>query len=135
MEEVPGFAVGLPLVEAVSGADADGVLEGCDIGGNDVPDISGNTVNGQVIEIGWLVTVVGSVDVEKTGDEVAGLQVTRLKVSGLDLNADEMAANVEDDVVRSVVPAGLGGMEAEFEHLGHEEKLGPQAARFVSADG
>jgi len=108
VEEVPGFAVVLVLVEAVAGADSDGVLAGGNLGRDDVPDISGNAVEGEIVEVGWLVAVVGAVGVVKAGDEVAGLQVTRLKVSGLDLDADEVAVGVEDNVVGDTVSYGLG---------------------------
>jgi hypothetical protein len=46
VEEVPGFAVVLPLVLVVAGTDADGVFFGGYLGWDDVPDIFGNAVDG-----------------------------------------------------------------------------------------
>jgi hypothetical protein len=73
VEEVPGFAVVLPLVEFVAGAGADGMFAGRHLGRNDVPDVFWNAVDGQIVEVGWLVAPVGAVGVEQAGYEVAGL--------------------------------------------------------------
>jgi len=46
VEEVPGFAVGFPLILFVAGADADGVFAGGCLGRDDVPDVDRNAVDG-----------------------------------------------------------------------------------------
>jgi len=58
VEQVPGFAVGFPLVLFVAGADSDGVFAGGYGGRDDVPDVFGNAVDGQVVEVGLLVAAV-----------------------------------------------------------------------------
>jgi len=46
LEQVPGFAVGFPLIQFVAGADADGVFAGGFRRRDDVPDVYGNAVEG-----------------------------------------------------------------------------------------
>lgn len=105
---MPGFVVVLELVEFVSGTDADGVFAGGYGGRNDVPEINGNAIDGEVIEVGGLVAAVGAVDVEEAGDEVSGLEVAGFVKSGFDLDADEASSEIDDHVVLGGVAQGLG---------------------------
>ena len=96
------------LVEFVSGADADGVFAGGYGGRNDVPEIDGNAVDGEVVEISRLVAAVGAVSVEEAGDEVSRLEVAGLEESGFDLDADEASSEIDDYVILGGVAQGLG---------------------------
>ena len=60
VEEVPGFAVGLPPIAFVAGEDSDAIIVGRHRGRNDIPDVFRNAVDSQVIEIGFLVITPGA---------------------------------------------------------------------------
>jgi len=107
VEQVPGFAIVFPLVLFVAGADSDGVFAGGYGGRDDVPDVFGNAVDGEVVEVGLLVAAVGAVDVEQAGYEVSGLQVAGLEKSGFDLNADEASARSRITSYCALSPSGL----------------------------
>jgi len=134
VEQIPGFAVVLPLVLFVAGADADGLFAAGDSPRDDVPDISRNAVNGKVVEVGLQVAVVGAAHVDQAGDEIAGLQVAGLEESGFHLHANEPSAKIDNYVVLGGVAYGLGQLVAEFGGFSHETKLCPLASLFVVAD-
>ena len=117
VEEAPGFALVFVLVWAIAGADSDGVLGGGNLGRKDVPDLPRNAVDSQVIEVGWLEAMVASVTMKKAGDEVAGFQVTDLKVSGLDLDAGEVAVHVRDDIVWDAISCGAWLLRSRVQWL------------------
>ncbi len=122
------------LVEFVARADADGVLFRGYGGGDDVPDVGGNAVDGEEVEVFALVSSIGAVHVVEAGDEVSGLQVAGLEVGGFDLDAHEVSADFEDGVVLGGVAERLGDLVAEFHGFGHETKFGPLASLFVVGD-
>jgi hypothetical protein len=134
VQQMPRFSVVLPLVLFVAGAEADGLFAAGDSPRDDVPDISRNAVNREVVEVGLLVAVVGAAGVDQAGDEVAGLQVACLEHSGFDLHAYEAPAQIDHYVVLGGVAYGLGELVAEFGGFGHKTKLSPLAALFVVAN-
>jgi len=131
---MPGFSVVLPLVLPVARADADGLFAGGHSPRDDVPDIARNAVHGEIVEVGLPVAVVGAAGVDQAGDEVAGLQVARLKQSRFHLHANEASAKINHNVILGGVANGLGELVAEFGRLSHETKLSPLPALFVVAD-
>ena len=99
MEQIPGFPVVLPLVLFVARTHADGLFTGGHSPRDDVPDVSWNAVNGEVVEVGLLVAVIEAAGMDQAGDEVAGLQVAGLEHGGFDLHPNETPAQIDNDVV------------------------------------
>lgn len=99
VQQMPGFSIVLPLVLFVARADANGLLAASNGPRDDVPDIFRNAVDGEVIEVVLLVTVVEPAGVDQAGDEVARLQVAGLETSGFHLHANEAPAQIDHDIV------------------------------------
>lgn len=81
--------------------------------GEDVPSRGGNDVGGDDVDL------VGGVGVS-VGVEVAAVGVPALLAGALDLDAKEMSAALDGEVVGSVVAPGLGDAESEFGGALHE---------------
>ena len=97
------------------------------VGGDDVPDVEGDDVGGDEIE---LVAAVG----DSVGGDVAFVGVAALVFGGLDLDADEASFVLDGEVVGGGVSPRAGDAEALLGGAGHKEKLGPLAALFGVAD-
>ena len=111
-EEVPGFA---ELFEAGTAAVSLGIEAERHAGGQDrdgdyVPEVEGDNVGDEEIDVGGgVVGFAGLVGVH-------GLDIvtSRAQIGGaFDLNAPEALAVVEDEVVALAVSPGLGELEAE----------------------
>ena len=106
--------------------------------GNDVPDLDGNDVSCDEVEVVNAVRDAVGIDVAFVG---AGAVVAS---RGLDLNAEEVRALAtfvvqgfpgqdQANVVRRGVSPGTEDGEAALGGAGHEKKLGPLAALFEVA--
>jgi hypothetical protein len=113
VQEVPGFAVLFPAgsfaIDIGIEAEAFAGRKGFD--GQDVPDVEGDDVGGEDVD------VVGGVgDFALSVDAVAGLHVVAAGAQdfgALELHAPEAGAGVEDEVVALAVSPGVGDVEAE----------------------
>ena len=100
---------------------------------DDVPDISRNTVDSEVVEVGLPVAVVGAAGMDQAGHEVAGLQVAHLEDSRFHLHSHEASAHIDNCVVLGGVAYGPAYFKAVLGGFGHETKLSPLASLFVVA--
>ncbi len=103
--------------------------------GDDVPELGGNDISGDEVEVMESVGNAVRINVAFVG---AGAVAAS---SGLDLNAEEVGAlaafvgggflrSDQADVVRGGVSPGTDDGETEFGGAGHEEELGPFALKF-----
>ena len=125
VQQVPGFFVaGVFGVGAMRGED-NGRL--CDegFGGEDIPDIVLDKVDGEVIDL------PGGVGVLVGGVKAAGVGAAVPAVGAFGLDALEAAILFDAYVVAGRVSPGLGDVEAAFGGAGHEEQFDPFAALFV----
>jgi hypothetical protein len=127
-QQMPGFFVG-----GVFGFIAVGGEEDIGLGvgggeGEDVPDVGGDDVGGEEVDLGGSVGDAVVVEAAAVGIFLAALE------GAFDLHAEEVAEMVDGEVVGSVVSPGLGEDEAEFGGAEHEAEFGPFAAEFVVRD-
>jgi len=111
-EEVPGFAEGAE--EAVSAGIAFGIEEkagavGDDGDGEDEPGVLGNDVGDEEVDFGGAVGDGTASGAAMTVDVIEAIQKRRRR---FDLNAEEAALGVEDEIVSFAVAIGLGDAEA-----------------------
>jgi len=133
---VPGFAVFFVGVAGIAGAHAYRAVAQSDGGGNDVPDVFGNDVDGEELEVGELVGLAfPRAQRGEEGRAASGtVSGTDTAVSGFHLHADEAVAEIDDDVVAGGLAEGFVEVEAVSCGLGHEAELGPLAALFRISD-
>ena len=116
-ELVPRFLVGGPAAGGVGGVEHDCGLFAADDSfcGDYVPDVFGDYVGGEVIEVSALVgQAAGGVDVAAvTSFGAAG-------GGGFDLHAHEVAVDFDDGVVGGGVSPGIKDLEAVFGGCGYE---------------
>jgi len=108
--------------------ESDRAFAGQAAGGEDVPDIFGKDVDGEVVD--FTSRVSGLAEGVKLA-EIAGAQP---HFGGLDLNAEEAAVVLDGDVVARSLSPGLSDVEAEAGGDGHEEKLDPLATTLVGRE-
>jgi len=94
----------------------------------DVPGVGGDYICGDEVDLG--AGVGGAV-----GVEVAFVGAAALEQGAFHLDAEEVSAAFDGEVVGGVVAPGLGDAQAEFGGAGHETELRPLAARLGVADG
>jgi len=109
---VPGFAVGFEahFFGLAVGVEAEHGLGGADFDGDDVPDVEGDDVGGDEVDVG------AGVDGASFADGVGGAGFVGAGAdafSAFDLDAVESGAVVEDEVVAAAVAPGLGDAESE----------------------
>ena len=129
-ELVPIFFVGSPAAGGVGGVEHDGGLFAADdaFAGDDVPDVFGDDVGGNEIEIATLVAAPCGADIALVaafGPAIAG---------GLDLHADEVSVGFDDRVVAGGVSPGVENLEAVFGGGGDKLQFRPLAAALVVLD-
>ncbi len=122
---MPGFFVG-----GVFGVFARGGEEDVGLGvgggeGEDVPGVGGDYVGGEEVDFVGGVGDAVVVEAAAVGIFFAALE------GAFDLDAKEVAAVIDGDVVGGVVSPGAGEDEAEFGGAEHEVQLGPFAAELV----
>ncbi len=122
-EEVPGFAVGFEahLFGGAVGIEAEHGGGSADFDGDDVPDVEGDDVGGDEVD------VEAGVDGASFADGVGGAGFVGLGADALgafDLNAVEGASVVEDEVVAAGVAPWLGDSEVAAGGLGEEAGFG-----------
>jgi hypothetical protein len=116
-ELVPGFLEWGPAAGGVGGVEHDCSLLAADDAfcGDYVPDVFGDYVGGEVIEVSALVgQAAGGVDVAA----VASLGAAG--GGGLDLHAHEVSVDFYDGVVAGGVSPGIENLEAVFGGCGYE---------------
>jgi len=114
-EEVPGFFVALVLVSfAVRGQDHGGLAEEF-TDGEDVPNVVGDDVDGEVVDL------VGGVGALMEGIERTRVGASGPAIGGLDLDAQESSVMLETDVVAGRVSPGFGNVESTPGGAGHEQ--------------
>lgn len=127
-EEVPGFFVGYVFLAWVTGGEEEVAAKGDnDFGGEDVPDVFEDDVDGEEVDLVAGVVVAAGLE----GDEIS---VGRAGDGGFDLDAEEVAAALDGAVVAGGVSPGLGDVEAALGDAGHEDEFGPLAAVFSVFD-
>lgn len=106
-EQVPGFAVAAVLVAAEARVEADLAAGGGD--GDDVPGIVGHDVGGDEVH---LLAGIGLALAASDADKGLGAGVA--EAGGLDLDAEDGAAGLDQEVVRGGVTPRLGNAQAEL---------------------
>ena len=96
--------------------------------GEDVPDVGGDDVGGEEVDLRGGVGGAVVVEAAAVGLFLAALQ------GALDLDAEEVAEVVDGEVVGSGVSPGLGENEAELGGALHETEFGPLSAEFGELD-
>jgi hypothetical protein len=124
-EEVPGFFVRFVFLGGAAGGEEEVAAEADDdVGGEDVPDVFGDDVDGEEVD---LVTGVELAAAGFDGDDVSAVLAGD---GGFDLDAEEVTAALDGDVVAGGVSPGLGDIESALGDAGHEIEFGPLAAMF-----
>ena len=133
-QHFPGFAIVLIFVaifpEGGDGVDGDGGFERGekeDGGGNEVPGLDRDDVGGEEVDF---------VDGVRFFDAIAATELAEVSGAvadggGFDLDAKEVAAEVDGDVVFEGIAPGLEDAVSMKGGGGHELKLDPFAALFV----
>ncbi len=116
---------------AAVGVDAEG--RGAEIGdGDDVPDVAGDDVGDEEVDIGCGVDGAGVA----AGGGVDAIAASGAVRGGFDLHAAEALAGVGDEVVAAAVAVGLGDDESATRGLHHEHHFDQFAPLFgVEKDG
>ena len=123
-EQMPGFFVGLVFLGGAAGGEEEVAAEdGDDFGGEDIPDVFGDDVDGEEVDLVAGVIVVAGFDRDDVSAVLAG-------DGGFDLDAQEMAAALDGDVVAAGVSPRFGDVESALGDAGHEIEFGPLAAMF-----
>ena len=124
-EEVPGFFVGFVFLGVAAGVEHEvAATYGDQGGGEDVPDIFGDDVDGEEIDL------VSGVELAAAGFEAADVSAVEAGDGGFDLDAEEVAVAFDGAVVAGGVSPGFGDVEAALGDAGHEDEFGPFAAMF-----
>ena len=87
---------------------------------DDVPGVGGNDVGGDEVQL------LGDVG-PSAGSDTAAIGIPASGPSALDLDAEEVSAVLDREVVRGGLAPGLGDGKAEFGGAGHEAQFGPFA--------
>ena len=129
-ELVPVFLVLCPAGIGVSRIEEDCAFFRDDdaFGRDDVPDVQGDDVGGEEVEVSSFIAAAGGADVAfvaSFGAAVAG---------GFDLDADEAAVGFDDRVVTGGVSPGMENLEAVFGGGGDELEFGPFATALAVLD-
>jgi len=129
-ELVPGFFVGGPAAGGAGGVEQDGGLFGDEdaFGRDDVPEVFGDDVNCDEIEVSALVAAAGGADVAFV------VSFGAAGSGGFNLHADEASVDFDDRVVAGGVSPGMENLEAVFGGGGDELQFGPLAAAFAILD-
>ena len=126
-QQMPGFFVGGVFgIFQVRGEDDGGLLVGGE-DGKDIPDVGGDDVGGEEVEL------VGGVD-DVAGADGADVGVATLVDGAFDLDAAEEAVVVGGDVVRGGLSPGLGDAESAFDGTLEETEFGPLSAALGVSD-
>ena len=121
---MPGFFVGGVFLAWVAGGEQEVAAEdGDDFGGEDIPDVFGDDVDGEEVHLVVGVVLAAGLDGDDVSVELAG-------DGGFDLDAEESSAALDGAVVAGGVAPGLGDVKAPFGRAGHEDQFGPFAAMF-----
>jgi len=96
--------------------------------GEDVPDVGGDDVGGEEVDLGRGVGGAVVVEAAAVGIFLAALE------SALDLDTEEVAEVVDGEVVGGIVSAGAGEYEAEFGGAELETEFGPLSAELGVLD-
>ena len=122
---MPGFFVGGVFLARAAGVEEEVAAEGDDdFGGEDVPDVFGDNVDGEEVDL------VAGVVLAAAGFDGADVSAVLAGDGGFDLDAEEVSVALDGDVVTGGVSPGLGDVEAAFGDAGHEIQFGPFAAMF-----
>ncbi len=125
---MPGFFVGGVFGFLAVGSEEDGGLGVGGGEGEDVPDVGGDDVSGEEVDLRGSVGRAIVVEAAAVGLLLAALQ------GAFDLDAEEVAEVVDGEVVGGVVAAGLGKDESEFGGAELEAEFGPLSAEFGVLD-
>jgi len=128
-EEVPGFFVGFVFLGVAAGGEEEVAAEADDdYGGEDVPDVFEDDVDGEEVDLvaGVILAAAGF-----DGDDVSAVGAGD---GGLDLDAEEVAVAFDGAVVAGGVSPGFGDVEAALGDASHEDEFGPFAAMFGVLD-
>ena len=135
-QQVPGFAEGFVLIARIGWRHADGDPLRGHFRRDDVPNIFRDHVDGKVIEVRLQVTP--RPDMPHIRHEYAflvmGLSRAIAAHGGFHLNACEVTAAFDGNVVRGAIAPWLGKFEAQFGGFGHESQFCPLAALFGISD-
>jgi hypothetical protein len=96
--------------------------------GEDVPDVGGDDVGGEEVDLGRGVGGAVVVEAAAVGIFLAALE------SALDLDTEEVAEVVDGEVVGGIVSAGAGEYEAEFGGAELETEFCPLSAELGVLD-
>ena len=126
---MPGFAVGFEahFFGLAVGIETEHGLGSADFYGDDVPDVEGDDVGGDEVDVGF------GVDGAAFADGVGGAGFVGLGADAfgaLDLDAEEVGAVVEDEVVAAGVSPGLGDAESAVGGAGEEGGFGEFSGDF-----
>jgi len=125
---MPGFFVGGVFGFLAVGSEEDVGLGVSGGEGEDVPDVDGDDVGGEEVDLRGGVRGAVVVEAAAIGFFLAALQ------GAFDLDAEEVAEVVDGEVVGSGVSPGLGENEAELGGALHETEFGPLSAEFGEQD-
>jgi hypothetical protein len=124
-EQVPGFFVRFVFLGGAAGSEEEVAAEADDdLGGEDVPDVFGDDVHGEEVDlVAGVVLAAAGFD----GDDVSAVLAGD---GGFDLDTEKVSAALDSDVVAGGVSPGLGDVESALGDAGHEIEFGPLAAMF-----
>jgi hypothetical protein len=125
IQKIPGFFVTGVLVPVTMGSEDNGGLSDEFFGGEYVPDVFWNKVDGEVVDL------LGGVRVLMGGDETARIGGAGPAVGTLDLHALEAAILFDGDVVAGGISPRFGDAESAFRGASHEEQFNPFAALLI----
>jgi hypothetical protein len=114
---------------AVVGSEVEGLVAGCDLERNDVPEVDGNEIDGEDVEL------AGQVMDASLANDVAGVRAIAAEGGGLDLDAHVVSVVLDSDVVAGGVSVRTGDAHAASGGASHETELGPLTTLFAACDG
>jgi len=122
-EEVPGFFVGGVFLVGAAGGEEEVAAERDDnFGGEDVPDVFEDQVDGEEVDLAPGVELAAA---GFDGDDVSAVGAGN---GGFDLDTEKMSAALDGDVIAGGISLGLGSVKPALGDAGHEIEFGPLAA-------
>jgi hypothetical protein len=125
---VPSFDV-LGEFVSVVGSQVQGLVIGSDLERDYVPEVDGNQIDGENIELAEHITDTGFTD------DVASVRSVALEASGFDLHAEVASVVLNANVVAGGIAMRASDAQATRRGASHKAEFGPLAALLASSDG